>query len=42
MQMFFKTRTQARAMATNGRKVVDNGAQAEKRWAVKLNKKEDK
>ncbi|UPW35962.1 hypothetical protein QE320_gp092 [Pseudomonas phage EM] len=41
MKLFCKTRTQARALAVNGRKVVDNGTQASKRWAVDLSAKKE-
>ncbi|WYV99433.1 hypothetical protein NoPa_00094 [Pseudomonas phage vB_PpuM-NoPa] len=39
MQLFFASRTKARSFAQNtGRKVVDKGVQASKRWAVAVKK----
>lgn len=40
MQLFFKSRTLARAFGSKNGKVVDNGANspAGRRWAFKINK----
>ena len=42
MQIFFKSRTLARAFGSKNGKVVDNGANAAtgRRWGFKLNKGE--
>lgn len=39
MVIFCKTRTQARQLASNGRKLLDNGTSSPKRWAVELKSK---